>query len=53
LSQDKEIDGQVYNELKTSIAMSYLLEHQQIGDGVGLTVATKNAYFGESNSGAQ
>ncbi|MHB1286835.1 MAG: DNA sulfur modification protein DndD [Leptospirales bacterium] len=53
LSQDKEIDGQVYNELKSSITQSYLLQHQQIGDGVGLTVATKNTYFGESNSGDQ
>lgn len=46
LSQDKEIDAQVYNELKDSIAQSYLLQHQQIGNGVGMTVATKNAYFG-------
>lgn len=46
LSQDKEIDAQVYSELKDSIAQSYLLQHQQIGNGVGMTVATKNAYFG-------
>jgi DNA sulfur modification protein DndD len=46
LSQDKEIDAQVYSELKGSIAQSYLLQHQQIGNGVGKTVATKNAYFG-------
>lgn len=46
LSQDKEIDAQVYNELHDSIAQSYLLQHQQIGNGVGMTVATKNAYFG-------
>jgi DNA sulfur modification protein DndD len=46
LSQDKEIDAQVYSELKDSVAQSYLLQHQQIGNGVGMTVATKNAYFG-------
>jgi len=46
LSQDKEIDAQVYGELQGSIAQSYLLQHQQIGNGVGMTIATKNAYFG-------
>jgi len=46
LSQDKEIDAQVYNELQNSIAQTYLLQHQQIGNGVGMTIATKNAYFG-------
>ena len=46
LSQDKEIDAQIYNDLKGSIAQSYLLQHQQIGNGVGMTIATKNAYFG-------
>lgn len=46
LSQDKEIDAQVYKELEDSIAQSYLLTHQQIGNGVGMTIATKNAYFG-------
>lgn len=46
LSQDKEIDAQVYSELESCIAQSYLLSHQQIGNGVGMTVATKNAYFG-------
>lgn len=47
LSQDKEIDAHVYNELQDSLAQSYLLQHRQIGNGVGLTVATKNAYFGD------
>lgn len=46
LSQDKEIDAQVYKELQDSIAQTYLLQHQQIGNGVGMTTATKNAYFG-------
>lgn len=46
LSQDKEIDAQVYKELQDSIAQTYLLQHQQIGNGVGMTIATKNAYFG-------
>lgn len=46
LSQDKEIDAQVYKDLKDSIAQSYLLQHQQIGNGVGMTTATKNTYFG-------
>lgn len=46
LSQDKEIDAQVYKELQDSIAQTYLLQHQQIGNGVGMTIATKDAYFG-------
>lgn len=46
LSQDKEIDASVLNELKDSIAQTYLLQHQQIGNGVGMTTATKNTYFG-------
>lgn len=47
LSQDKEIDSHVYEELHDSIAQTYLLQHQQIGNGVGMTIATKNTYFGE------
>lgn len=46
LSQDKEIDVQLFSELEDSIAQTYLLQNQQIGNGVGMTVATKNAYFG-------
>lgn len=46
LSQDKEIDAETYSHLKESIAQTYLLQHQQIGNGVGMTTATKNAYFG-------
>jgi DNA sulfur modification protein DndD len=46
LSQDKEIDAQLFSELEDSIAQTYLLQNQQIGNGVGMTVATKNAYFG-------
>lgn len=47
LSQDKEIDVQLFNELEDSIAQTYLLQNQQIGNGVGMTIATKNAYFGD------
>lgn len=47
LSQDKEIDVQLFGELKESVAQTYLLHSQQIGNGVGMTVATKSAYFGE------
>lgn len=46
LSQDKEIDAETYSHLHDSIAQTYLLQHQQIGNGVGMTTATKNAYFG-------
>ena len=47
LSQDKEIDTQLFGELQDSIAQTYLLQNQNIGNGVGMTVATKNAYFGD------
>ncbi|NTV15320.1 MAG: DNA sulfur modification protein DndD [Desulfobulbaceae bacterium] len=46
LSQDKEIDAQLFNELEDYVAQTYLLQNQQIGSGVGKTVATKDAYFG-------
>jgi DNA sulfur modification protein DndD len=46
LSQDKEIDAETHGHLQGSIAQTYLLQHQQIGNGVGMTTAIKNAYFG-------
>ncbi len=47
LSQDKEIDEEMYKHLMPHIAKTYMLQHQQIGNGVGRTWAVENAYFGE------
>jgi DNA sulfur modification protein DndD len=46
LSQDKEIDREVYQSLEPHIAKTYVLHHEQIGNGVGKTWAEENAYFG-------
>ncbi|MDM8559991.1 DNA sulfur modification protein DndD [Candidatus Parabeggiatoa sp. HSG14] len=45
LSQDKEIDVFYYNKFKNSIAKTYLLQHQELGEGIGKTVAIENSYF--------
>ena len=46
LSQDKEIDAEMYRHLEPHINKSFVLHHQQIGNGVGKTWAEENAYFG-------
>lgn len=45
LSQDKEIDEEMYRHLTPHISKTYVLRHQQIGNGVGKTWAEENAYF--------
>lgn len=47
LSQDKEIDRATYRSMHPAVAKTYLLEHQEIGNGVGKTTAVENAYFEE------
>lgn len=49
LSQDKEIDHAFYKRLEPSIGKSYLLEHIDVGDGIGRTTARENAYFRGDN----
>jgi len=46
LSQDKEIDMEMYRHIEPHIAKTYVLHHQQIANGVGKTWAEENAYFG-------
>ena len=48
LSQDEEIDATQYQRLKPSILKSYLLDHQDMGNGIGQTTAHEG-YFGEGN----
>ena len=48
LSQDEEIDAVQYQRLKPSILKSYLLDHRDMGNGIGQTTAHEG-YFGEDN----
>ena len=47
LSQDKEIDRETYAALDPNVGKTYLLQHSEIGSGVGRTTALENDYFEE------
>jgi DNA sulfur modification protein DndD len=47
LSQDKEIDRETFAMLERNVGKVYLLQHSDIGSGVGRTVALENEYFEE------
>lgn len=47
LSQDKEIDTEIFGELRNHVNEYYLLKHAQLGEGIGFTVAVKDKYFGD------
>ena len=47
LSQDKEIDQDTFASMEPSVAMTYLLQHTEVGSGVGRTTAIENQYFEE------
>lgn len=46
LSQDEEIDYHFYKDISGSVIKTYLLEHIDVGDGIGRTTATEGEYFG-------
>jgi DNA sulfur modification protein DndD len=46
LSQDKEIDGNFYNRIEKHVCATFLLEHSDVGDGIGRTTALAGKYFG-------
>ncbi|MEI6762236.1 MAG: DNA sulfur modification protein DndD, partial [Betaproteobacteria bacterium] len=46
LSQDEEINSEFYKRVKKNVAVTYLLEHTDVGDGIGRTAARKGKYFG-------
>ena len=50
LSQDKEIDAEFKARIGSSISKTYLLDHLDVGDGIGRTTAHENAYFPEFGS---
>lgn len=45
LSQDEEIDFHFYKEISESVSKTYLLEHVDVGDGIGRTTAKEDKYF--------
>lgn len=45
LSQDEEIDYTFYKQIAGSVCKTYLLEHVDVGDGIGRTTATEDEYF--------
>lgn len=45
LSQDEEIDFNFYKQIAESVGKTYLLEHADVGDGIGRTTAVENEYF--------
>ncbi|GEM_PF-455110 len=45
LSQDEEIDYHFYKSIQESVGKSYLLEHTDVGDGIGRTTAIEDKYF--------
>jgi DNA sulfur modification protein DndD len=45
LSQDKEIDSELYKRIQKNVSKTYLLEHEDVGDGVGRTTANEGKYF--------
>lgn len=47
LSQDKEIDRETYAAMEPYVGKTYLLQHAEIGNGVGRTTAVENEYFVE------
>lgn len=47
LSQDKEIDRETFATLEPHVGKTYLLQHSEVGNGVGRTIASENKYFEE------
>lgn len=45
LSQDEEIDFHFYKDISDSVSKTYLLEHVDVGDGIGRTTAKEGKYF--------
>ena len=45
LSQDEEIDFHFYKEIAESVCKTYLLDHTDVGDGIGRTTAKEGKYF--------
>lgn len=46
LSQDEEIDQSFYKRIQKHVSVTYLLDHEDVGDGIGRTTAKEGKYFG-------
>lgn len=46
LSQDEEIDAEFYKRIQKNVCATYLLSHEDVGDGIGRTTAQEGKYFG-------
>jgi len=46
LSQDKEIDADFYASIHENVGATFLLEHLDVGDGIGRTTVKPGEYFG-------
>lgn len=45
LSQDEEIDFHFHKEIVDNVCKTYLLDHEDVGDGIGRTTAKVGKYF--------
>ena len=45
LSQDEEIDHKYFKQIRDGVSKTYLLEHIDVGDGIGRTTAKEDVYF--------
>ncbi len=50
LSQDEEIDAEFRKRIGSHISKTYLLDHIDVGDGIGRTTAHADTYFLEERS---
>ncbi|RLL71537.1 DNA sulfur modification protein DndD [Ochrobactrum soli] len=48
LSQDEEIDSGFFERIRANVSKTYLLEHSDVGDGIGRTTAHEDRYFLEN-----
>lgn len=46
LSQDEEIDADYFKRIKKNVSATFLLAHEDVGDGIGRTRVIPNKYFG-------
>ena len=45
LSQDTEVVGEYYEEIKERVARTFIIEHRKSGDGVGKSQVIADEYF--------
>lgn len=46
LSQDEEIDAEFFKRIKKNVSATFLLQHEDVGDGLGRTTVVADEYFG-------